>query len=138
MIELPRHIQFCSDAHKQFFSRYLSKCRYQDRYHMALIYCLGINQDTRTHVEQIYDFKTGYVKTECLRQGWQTSGSRRIIRMAYNLYNNGTPSVLDYEKPEEQLTECGQYTVEELFCCDYAPYFWQALKIRYPEYCGAA
>lgn len=132
------NIQFSSDAHEQFFSKYLPRCRYQDSYHMALIYCLGIDQDTRNHVGQIYDFKTGFVKTECLRQGWQTSGSQRIIRMAYNLYNNGTPSVLDYEDSKAQLTECSQYTVEELFCCDYAPYFWQAVKIRYPEYCGAA
>jgi len=28
--------------------------------------------------------------------------------------------------------------VEELFYCGYAPYFWQAVKIRYLEYCGAA
>ena len=27
------------------------------------------------------------------------------------------------------------YTVEELFCCGYARYFWEAIKIRYPEYC---
>ena len=26
------------------------------------------------------------------------------------------------------------YTVEELFCCAYAPYFWQAIQIRYREY----
>ena len=71
-------------------------------------------------------------------QLWHGTGSRKIVRMAYNLYNNGTPSVFDYEDLEEQLTECGRYTVEELFCCGYAPYFWQAVKIRYPEYCGAA
>ena len=28
------------------------------------------------------------------------------------------------------------YTVEELFCCGYARYFWEAIKIRYPEYCS--
>ena len=25
-------------------------------------------------------------------------------------------------------------TVEDLFCCAYAPFFWQAIQIRYPEY----
>ncbi len=129
---------YSSMEHKDFFVRSLKRCRYQDVYHAALVYCLGIDRDTRDHVNEIYDFKTGLVKTECLHDGWQTSGSRKIVRMAYNLYNNGTPSVFDYEDSEEQLTECGQYTVEELFCCGYAPYFWQAVKIRYPEYCGAA
>lgn len=89
-------------------------------------------------MEQIYDFKTGLVKTECLREGWQTSGSQKIVRMAFNLYCNGTPSTYEYEDMEEQLEECGRYTVEDLFCCGYAPFFWQAVKIRYPEYCGAA
>ena len=131
-------ILFRSQSHKLFYEQYLPLCRYQDSYHAALVYCLGIDRDTRDHVNEIYDFRTGLVKTECLHDGWQTSGSKKIVRMAYNLYNNGTPSVFDYEDSEEQLTECGQYTVEELFCCGYAPYFWQAVKIRYPEYCGAA
>lgn len=131
-------IRFRSKAHEQFYVKYLLQCRYQDVYHRALVYCLGIDRDTRDHVEQIYDFKTGLVKTECLREGWQTSGSQKIVRMAFNLYCNGTPSTYEYENMEEQLEECGRYTVEDLFCCGYAPFFWQAVKIRYPEYCGAA
>lgn len=53
--------------------------------------------------------------------------------MAFNLYCNGTPSVFDYEDAEEQVDECRQYTVEEIFCCAYALYFWQAIQIRYPN-----
>ena len=103
-------------------------------YHKALCYCLGINDDTRRNANRIYDFKTGCVKTECLHEGWQTSGSVKVVRMAFNLYCNGTPSVDDCKDAEEQINECRQYTVEELFCCAYAPYFWQAIQIRYPEY----
>ena len=116
---------------------HLSKCRYQDVYHKALVYCLGIDRDTRDHVKQIYDFQTGCVKPECLQEGWQTSGSVKIIRMAFNLYCNGTPSIYNFEDSdlEGQLQECSLYTVEELFCCGYARYFWEAVKIRYPEYC---
>ena len=117
------------------YMEYLQKCRYQDVYHKALIYCLGLNSDTRDHVDRIYDFKEGYVKPECLYEGWQTSGSMKVVRMAYNLYCNGTPSVLDIEDAERKLEECSCYTVEELFCCGYARYFWEAIKIRYPEYC---
>ena len=107
---------------------------YQDVYHKALCYCLGISDDTRRNINSIYDFKTGCVKTECLHEGWQTSGSMKVVRMAFNLYCNGTPSVDDYTKTEEQVNECRQYTVEDLFCCAYAPFFWQAIQIRYPEY----
>ncbi len=60
--------------------------------------------------------------------------AQKVVRMAFNLYCNGTPSALDYDDSEEQVDECKLYTVEELFCCAYAPYFWQAVQIRYPEY----
>ena len=75
----------------------LSKCRYQDVYHRALVYCLGIDRDTREHADSIYNFKSGCARTECLHEDWQTSGSVRIVRMAFNLYCNGTLSVYDYE-----------------------------------------
>ena len=127
-------IIFISEAHEKFYYEKLKEVRYQDVYHKALCYCLGISDDTRRNVYRIYDFKTGCVITECLHEGWQTSGSVRVIRMAFNLYCNGTPSVSDYEDAEEQVDECRQYTVEEIFCCAYAPYFWQAIQIRYPEY----
>ncbi|MCD7724709.1 MAG: DUF6075 family protein [Clostridiales bacterium] len=100
-----------------------------------MVYCLGISEDTRDHVHSIYDFKSGCIKTECLREGWITSGSARIIRMAFNLYCNGTPSVEDYKRQEDRMSECRQYTVEELFCTGDARFFWEAIKIRYPEYC---
>ena len=127
-------IAFISDAHKKFYYEKLKEVRYRDVYHEALVYCLGISADTRKNANRIYDFKTGSVKTECLNEGWQTSGSAKVVRMAFNLYCNGTPSVYDYEDTEEQVRECGQYSVEDIFCCAYAPYFWQAVQIRYPEY----
>ena len=91
-------ITFKSKEHEKFYMEYLKKCRYQDVYHQALVYCLGIDRDTRENVNKIYNFKTGCVKTESLQEGWQTSGSLRIVRMAFNLYCNGTPSVGDYER----------------------------------------
>ncbi|MCI8593603.1 MAG: hypothetical protein HFI88_15030 [Lachnospiraceae bacterium] len=130
-----RTVTFRSREHKDFYFEYIKKCRYQDGYHMALVYCLGIDRDTRVNVDRIYDFKTGCVKPECLRDGWQTSGSMKIVRMAFNLYCDGTPSVFDIGDADGQLKECRCYTAGELFCCSYAKYFWEAIKIRYPEYC---
>lgn|GEM_PF-159496 len=82
-------------------------------YHKALCYCLGISVDTRRNINSIYDFKTGCVKTECLHEGWQTSGSMKVVRMAFNLYCNGTPSVDDYTKIE------GQTNITELMLNDF-------------------
>ena len=84
-------IIFISEAHEKFYYEKLKEVRYQDVYHKALCYCLGINDDTRRNANRIYDFKTGCVKTECLQEGWQTSGSVKVVRMAFNLYCNSTP-----------------------------------------------
>ena len=128
------NISFISNAHKKFYFEKLKEVRYQDTYHKALCYCLGINNETRQNISKIYDFKTGCIKPECLHEGWQTSASLKVVRMAFNLYCSGTPSVDDTKDIDEQLYECRQYSVEDIFCCCYASYFWQAIKIRYPEY----
>ena len=59
------NIIFISDAHEKFYYEKLKEVRYQDVYHKALVYCLGISDDTRRNIYSIYDFKTGWVKTEC-------------------------------------------------------------------------
>lgn len=128
-------IIFSSEKHQNFYEKFLPQCRHQDVYHKALIYGLGISEDTRNHFHNIYDIKSGCVNPECLLEGWITSGSAKIVRMAFNLYCNGTPSTDMYRDSEEQMDEMRLYTVEDIFCCGYAPYFWQAVQIRYPEYC---
>lgn len=129
------HMVFANEEHEKFYYEKLGQARYQDCYHKALIYILGISEDTRNHFSQIYDIKSGYIKTECLHQGWQTSGSVRVVRLAFNLYTDGTPSVDDYKRKDEQIDECREYSVSNIFCCGYAMYFWQGIKLRYPEYC---
>ncbi len=127
-------ITFKNQEHEMFYMNCLSKCKRQDVYHKALVYCLGISGDTRRNVERIFDFKKGSVRSKCLEEGWITSGSAKVVRMAFNLFCNGTPSAYAFEG-EEKIKECRRYTVEDLFCCEYAIYFWEAIKIRYPEYC---
>ncbi|MDE7061360.1 MAG: hypothetical protein K2O71_07180, partial [Lachnospiraceae bacterium] len=51
------------------------------------------------------------------------------------LYCNGMPGIYEIEDMDKQLKESQCYSVENLFCSSYARYFWEAIKIRYPEYC---
>ena len=57
-----RKITFKNREHEKFYNNYLSKCRYQDSYHKALVYCLGLSEDTRRNVNRIYDFETGFIQ----------------------------------------------------------------------------
>ena len=61
---------------------------------------------------------------KALHEGWQTGGSARLTRLAFNLWNGYV------EKGEESLS-----TPYEMFDCGHAPYFYEAIRIKYPEYC---
>ncbi len=60
----------------------------------------------------------------------------KIIRLAFNLYCESIPTAIVKEDPQELMKECREYTPNNIFCCAYAPYFWQAIRIRFPEYGG--
>lgn len=134
-----QNIIFISEEHKKFYSMMLEKSGNADCYHEALFYTLGINPDTRNHVNEIYDFEEGCIQIECIAKGWQTSSSLRVTRLAFNLYADDVPTTLleKYEEDaEKQFNECRKYSVSDIFCCCYGAYFFQAIGLRYPEYVG--
>lgn len=49
------NIIFISDAHEKFYYEKLKEVRYQDVYHKAFCYCLGISDDTRRNVYRIIE-----------------------------------------------------------------------------------
>ena len=51
--------------------------------------------------------------------------------MAFNLWNSCN---YDSEKDVETNEISSNYNVSEIFSCIYAPYFYEEIKIRYPEY----
>lgn len=72
------HMVFANEEYEKFYYEKLEQARHQDCYHKALIYILGISEDTKNHFSQIYDMKSGRIKTECLHQGCQTNGSAKV------------------------------------------------------------
>ena len=126
---------FVDDDHERFFKNNIDKGYENDPYRQALFYCLGIDLTTREHVDRIYDFNENSIILECINESWQTTGSLAVTRLAFNLYNNGTPTVALYdEDQEQQLAECRHYSVENIFSViAYTDYFIQAIQIRYPK-----
>ena len=76
------------------------------------------------NIGKMFDFKRDCIIPEGMHGGWQTSGTVKVCHLAFNLWNGFT------EEGRENF-----YTPEELFCCGYAPYFMEGIKLRYPEYC---
>lgn len=114
---------FIKGTRKVFLSD-VSKMRKARQLLQFIFYCVGISEDTRNHVDRMFDFKERLIKPEALHEGWQTGGSARLTRLAFNLWNGYV------EKGEESLS-----TPYEMFDCGYAPYFYEAIRIKYPEYC---
>lgn len=128
-------MKFINEEHKKFFSKKFKeteKYGKTDEYYSSMIYTLSICETTREHFNDIFDIKTGEINLGCIQTRWQTSTSLKVTRMALNLWNHN----LMYDSEEDlgqNILSC-HYAPSEIFCCSYAPYFWEALKIRYPEY----
>ena len=81
-------LTFASVEHEQFYTEQLAKCRYNDCYHRALIYTLGITEDIRKHINQVFDFANDMINLNAKRQGWVTGTDARVLKLAFNLYND--------------------------------------------------
>ena len=57
--------------------------------------------------------------------------SVKVTRLAFSLWNRCN---YDSEEDIENEKVSIYYNVSEIFCCSYAPYFYEAIKLRYPEY----
>ena len=126
------NIFFRDTEHLQFYINQ-SKRLNPDRYLKSLIYTLGLLPDTRRRFDAIYDVNGKIIVPETIRSAWQTGGSLKVTRLAFQLFTDCTPSAfLDPDMPD--IDECRKYSVSDIFCCGYAPFFAEAIKIRYPEY----
>lgn len=97
-------MEFISDEHRAFFESHKDiTLRGSD--HEALIYTLGINKDCRRHLTDLYSPESGQIKADALKKAWQTGASRKVSRLAFNLYT--------WDVPEDDNAE--KYAPKELF-----------------------
>ena len=114
-------IKFKCRDHERFYQQCLVRCGCGDPYHKAFFYTMGISDETRKHVEDVFDFRENVIRPEGLNKGWQTSGSSCLIRLAFNLWNGWNAD--------------GYATPYDLFSTSDVAYMLEAIRIRYPEYC---
>ena len=114
-------IRFVDREHLAFYNQNLNSAGKNDPYHKAFFYVMGISNDTRRNIQKVFNFEEDCIRTDGLFDGWQTSGSERLTRLAFNLWNgwNGDGGATPYD----------------LFDCEYAPYMMEGIRLRYPEYC---
>ncbi len=127
-------MKFIDDEHKEFWNekyKIIEKCGKIDVYYKSLIYTLGISEITRRHFSEIFNISNGEINIDCINCFWQTNTSAKVVRLAFSLWNTcNYDSTIDCE--ENQLSKL--YNISEIFSCSFAPFFVEAIKIRYPEY----
>ena len=124
---MEERIIFKDQEHKDFLERCLKRVD-ADSYHRALFYALGICAETREHIDDIYDFEAKCINIIALSATWQSSGTKRICRLAFNLFNG-----FHYNDALEPDTS-GDFTPYELFAAPEAKFMIEAVKIRHYNY----
>ena len=102
-----------------------------DVYYKSIVYVLGVCETTRDNFDKIFNLKAGEINVDSLQGAYQTGTSEKVTRMAFSLWNR-----CNYDSREDfnNGNVSTSYNVSEIFCCSYAPFFYEAIKIRYPEY----
>jgi hypothetical protein len=125
------YIRFADDDHKASYSEYSHKLK-PDLYLRSLIYTLGICCDTRRNFDSIYDDKKRVIIPDAVCRPWQTGSSLKVTRLAFQLFADNTPTA--FLGGVYDIDECKRYSVSDIFCCCFAPYFFVAVCMRYREY----
>lgn len=127
-------MEFANKEHELFFvskMKELSKYGKGDVYYYSLIYTLGICEITRHNFDKIFNMKSGEINIDAINSQWQTGTSGKVTRMAFSLWNE---CMYDSEKDAEDRKMSSLYNPSEIFSCSYAPYFYEGIRLRYPEY----
>ena len=138
------NIKFCGKDHEDLFYTLFKKMKSKDCYHGAAAYLLSLDTVLKDHINRVFDFKEDIIKPECIYEPWQTGTSKKTTRLLFNLWNGKYKDIERRFDDDEEMDEDEEqkriaysstyYTPDEIFCCSYAPYFWQAIQLRYPEY----
>lgn len=136
-------IIFMDKRHEDLFYSYFKAMKTHDCYHGSAAYLLALDEVIRDHTKSVFDFKEDIIKPECISEPWQTGTSKKTTRLLFNLWNGKYKDSIPErfyddeaeEEAEKQAAYSSQYyAVDNIFCCSYAPYYMQAVKLRYPKY----
>lgn len=80
---------FKNEEHKKAYEEFKLKARVRERdtERQSLFYLLSLLEDTRNHINDLYNFKDNWIDFEGLTKSWQTGGTTKITKLAFNLYN---------------------------------------------------
>lgn len=115
------------NEHRDFYNNLFDETGVSnDGYHRGLFYLLGLLPDTRRHIKDLYDAKADEIRIGGLNKAWQTGGSIRVTRLAFNLF--GGFNGFDGKK---QMEPVSLYTPYELLDPSLCEYCLEACRLRF-------
>lgn len=124
-----QNIQFKNKTHIERYHELMEKMLHYNVYYRAVAYLIALNDDCYRNKSSIFNIEKGIIIPEGVNEGWQTSSSLRVTRLIYNLWNGYCYD----ESDDEDLPVSSDYTVSEIFYDSDARYYFEAVKLRYPE-----
>lgn len=125
-------VDFFDAAHEAFYTEKLEQAKREghrvDGYFSSLLYLCGLCHDTRAHFNRLFDWREWCICPDALSDGWQTGATGKITRLAFNLWNG-----YGFIDPDDEHVSAS-FLPDELFCCEFQAYFFEAIRLRYPEY----
>lgn len=119
-------MKFKDDEHHNYFYSFYKKANVQnyDTERLSLFYILALFSETRKNIDSLYDFERNLIIPEGLNAGWQTGGTTKATKLAFNLYNNYLGQLND---------EGGDYSPLELFSvsAENREFLIEGLKLRF-------
>ena len=125
-------LKFYDADHEAFYHQGLEQAaaagRAPDVYFRPLLYLCGLCFDTRAYFPHLFDWQEWRIRPDALAGGWQTGTTRKITRLAFNLWNG-----YGQEQPDDKHIS-PYFLPDELFCYEFQMYFFEAVRLRFPEY----
>jgi len=125
-------IKFGDEQHEKRFYAILGKMKSGDVYHTSVAYLLTLDIECYRHIDSLFDFEEDVIKPYgALNQAWQTGTSAKTTRLMFNLWRG---SYEDYDRDEKSVKDSSRkYTVDEIFSSNLALWYFEAIKLRYPN-----
>ena len=101
----------------------MERMKRNDPYHRSAAYLMAL---ANLVPQDVFDFEKDCIIREGLQEGWQTSSSIKATRLMFNLWNCCT------EDSSDSPNSSRYFAVDEIFYnYEYAPFFYEAIRIRY-------
>ena len=127
---------FKNEEHEKNYYTTLEKIKKKDKYSRSAIYLFTLDRICFHHICELYDFEEDYIIPEGLGQTWQSADSKNTTRLAFNLFcgcDSDGETYIGSDGYEEDLPRTN-FTPYYLFLSYYAPYYVEALKLRFADY----